>query len=169
MTTRGGATAYVTVQGVDGIRRALRPWLEPELTKELDAANKKAAQAMAKELRTEVRPVSKHMAKAVRVRRAKTGKPGWVIGSRRKIAFFWPFVIGGTKEHGPKPGHPALIFVPGWNPYLGASSKGVGNGWVRARRVRGVRANDLVEKVAKRAEASVAKGIDDHMKRSTGT
>ncbi|MFZ9979548.1 MAG: hypothetical protein ACO3HN_06350 [Opitutales bacterium] len=169
MTTRGGATVTVTVKGIDGIRRAIRPWLDPELTLQLDAANKKAAQAMAKELRTEIRPVSKHMAKAVRVRRAKTGKPGWVVGSRRKAAFFWPFVIGGTKDHGPRAGRAALVFVPGWNPYLGASSKGVGDKWVRARSVSGVRANPLVEKVAKRMEGRVMQGIDNDMKRSTGT
>ena len=91
-----------------------------------------------------------------------------MVGSKRKIAFFWPFVIGGTRDHGPRRAK-ALVFVPGWNPYLGASSKGVGNRWVRAQRVRGVRASNSVEKVANANEALVVRQIDKDMERMTGT
>ena len=168
MTVRGGSTITYRVQGVSGIRKALRPWLEPELTREIDAANKKAANALAKELRSAMRPVSKHMAKAVRVKRARTGKPGWIVGSRRKVAFFWPFVIGGTKAHGPRRAK-ALVFIPGWNPYLGVSSHGAGNQWVRASRVKGVPANDIVERVATAGESKAMREVDNHMTKSTGT
>lgn len=165
---RGSATISVHVAGVRGIRRALAPWLEPELTEELDAANRRAARRYAKDLRAELRPMSRHMSKAVRVKRARTGKPGWVVGSRRKIAFFWHMVIGGTQDHGPRKAK-YLLFVPGFNQYIGASSHGVGNGWVRASRVRGVRPNDAVERVARRGEASVAAQINADMSRATGT
>lgn len=130
----------------------LAPWLEPELSRHLDTATKAAATMLAKQLRTEVRPVSKHMARAVRVKRGKGPRPIWVVGSRRKTppgAFFWHFVIGGTKDHGPRKAS-ALVFVPGWNPYLGASSHGAGNGWVRALRVSGVKPNPIVKRVADR-------------------
>ena len=146
------SSIFVQVKGVSGVQKMLRPWLEPELDKQLDAATKKSAQFLAKQLRSELRPISKHMARAVRVKRARRDKPAWVVGSRRKTppgAFWWHMVIGGTKDHGPRKAA-ALVFVPGWNPYLGASSHGVGNGWVRASRVRGVKPNPLVKRVADR-------------------
>lgn len=164
---RGTSTALVRVEGVDAIHRAFRPLLEPEITAILDAANKKAAQSLAKDVRAEARPVSKHMARAVRVKRAKTGKPGWVVGSRRKIAFFWHMVINGTRDHGPRKAD-ALVFVPGWNPYLGASSKGVGSKWVRALRVRGVTANPIIDRVVSRRERAVADGIEHAVVKRTG-
>lgn len=151
----GNSYASVSVSGVDGIHKALAKWLEPELTAELDAVNKKAANSMAKALRAEVKPVSRRMSRAVRVRRAKTGKPGWVVGSRRKVAFFWPFVIGGTKAHGPRKAR-ALAFK-------------VGGKWVRASRVKGVGANPLVERVASRYEPQVMRQIDQDMTRMTGS
>lgn len=172
-TVKSNRFATVEVSGVDGIRKALGKWLEPELTRELDAANRAAARTYAKELKSALAPVSKHMVKAVRVKRAKTGKPGWVVGSKRKVAFFWPFVIQGTKAHGPRKAD-ALVFIPGWNPYLGASSHGAGRGdggggWVRAKKVRGVPANPVVERVAKGSERRVAAQIDKDMTRMTGS
>ena len=165
---KGNSTFGFQVTGVSGIRKALAPWLEPELTRELDAANRAAARTLAKALRSVVTPLSKHMARAVRVKRARTGKPGWVVGSRRKVAFFWHMVIRGTKDHGPRKAD-ALVFVPGWNPYLGASSQGVGNKVVRTKRVRGVRGHDAIGAVMQRHERRVADGIDAAMTKSTGT
>lgn len=158
----GTSTMTVKVNGIGPIRRALRPLLEPELTKHLDAANRAAARSLAKDLRKEVKPISKHMAKAVRVKRARTGKPGWVVGSRRKVAFFWHMVIGGTRSHGPRKA-PALVFVPGWNPYLGASSKGAGNRVVRVKRVRGVKGNDAVGRVARGQGRAALKRIEQQI------
>lgn len=168
MTTRRGAsTAFVRVEGIPAIHRAFRPLLEPEITAIIDASNKKAAQSLAKDVRAEARPVSRHMAKAVRVKRARTGKPGWVVGSRRKIAFFWHMVINGTRDHGPRKAD-ALVFVPGWNPSLGASSHGVGNGWVRAKRVRGVKPDPIIDRVVARRERAVAQDIERSIVKGTG-
>lgn len=165
---KGNSFMTVTVKGDREIHAILRKWMEPELTNELDAGNKKAGQLLAKELRKELRPISKHMAKAVRLKRARTGKPEWVVGSRRKIAFFWHMLIGGTRAHGPRRA-PALVFIPNWNPYIGASSKGVGSGRVvRAQRVRGVRPNPAVERVAKRVGNRALNEVDKHMEKATG-
>lgn len=164
---KGNSTVRVQVQGASAIHRALRPLLDPEFSQAIDAANKKGAQSLARDLRAEARPVSSHMARAVRVKRARTGKPGWVVGSRRKVAFFWHFVINGTRDHGPKRAD-ALVFVPGWNPYLGASSKGAGNGWVRAKRVSGVRGNPIVDRVVARRERTVAEQIERDVLKGTG-
>lgn len=152
---RGNSYLSVEVAGVDGIRRALRPLLEPELTAGLDRANKKGAQAYAKALRPAVGAVSSRMRKAVRVRRAKTGKPGWVIGSKRKVAFFWPFVIGGTRAHGPRKAK-ALA-------WQGRDGK-----WITAFRVRGVKANPIVERVARDNEARIAREIDQQFSKEAG-
>lgn len=133
---RGTSVVGIQVVGLERLQRAFRPLLEPELTRHLDAANKQAAQGLAKELRKEVRPASKRMARAVRVRRAKTGKPDWIVGSRRKVAFFWPWVIRGTRAHGPRRAK-ALHFQ-------------VGGQWVTTQRVAGVKANPAVDRVAQR-------------------
>lgn len=177
MATRGGrikgtstAGVNVRVQGVSAIHRALAPLLDPELSNTIDVANKRAAQSLAKDVRAEARPVSRHMAKAVRVKRARTGKPGWVVGSRRKVAFFWHMVINGTRAHGPRRA-PALVFLPGWNPYLGGSSHGVGGKsgkWVRTRRVRGVKPNPIVDRVVSGREAAAARQIEADVLRGTG-
>lgn len=169
---KGSSTAGVSVRvtGVSAIHRALRPLLDPELSSRIDVANKRAAQSLAKDVRAEARPASRHMAKAVRVKRARTGKPGWVVGSRRKVFPFWHMVINGTRAHGPRKAA-ALIFVPGWNQYLGASSHGVGGQggkWVRAKRVRGVAANPIVDRVVARREAAVAKELERDYLKGTG-
>ncbi|HEY6014708.1 MAG TPA: hypothetical protein VIU37_11895 [Candidatus Limnocylindrales bacterium] len=168
MTVRGTSTLRVSVRGLSGIERALRPWLEPELTNVLDVANRGAARSLAKDVKAEAAPVSKHMARAVRVKRARTGKPGWVVGSKRKTYPWWHMTIGGTKAHGPRRSA-ALIFVPGFEPYLGASSHGVGNSVVRASRVSGVPANDIVERAARKGERAAVDEIDRQVTAVTGT
>jgi hypothetical protein len=151
---RGSSTFGVEVVGATGIRKALAPLLEPELTKALDRANKKGAQLYAKRLRPAVGARSKRMRKAVRVRRAKTGKPGWVIGSKRSVAFFWPFVIGGTRDHGPRKAD-ALRFR-------------VGSRWVTTKSVRGVKADPIVEKVGRSSESEVERVINQAFAEETG-
>ena len=53
------STLSVSVQGISGIRRALRPLLDPEITKHADSAAKEAAKVYARALRPEVRRVCK--------------------------------------------------------------------------------------------------------------
>ena len=65
----GGATISVRVEGT-GYPQDPVAVLEPELTDELDVATKRGARLYAKALRAELRPVSRHMSKAVRVKRA---------------------------------------------------------------------------------------------------
>jgi hypothetical protein len=152
---KGTSTAIsVQVRGVPALHRALAKLLEPELTQAMDKANKQGANVYAKALRPAVGARSSRMRKAVRVKRAKTGKPGWVIGSKRKIAFFWPFVIGGTRAHGPRKAR-ALAFQ-------------VGGNWVRASRVSGVPADPIVERVGRGSEREVARIIEDTFAKETG-
>jgi hypothetical protein len=148
------STAMVQVKGVTGIRRALRPLLEPEIDKELDAATKAAANVYAKALRPELRQVSRRMARAVRVKRARKDRPGWVVGSRRKLAFFWPFVIGGTRAHGPRKAR--VMYNPNANPPF------------VAKHVRGVRPNPIVERVAARVEGRAFAEAESTFDKGTG-
>ena len=148
------STLAVTITGVAGIRRALRPLLEPELSKELDAATRSAARVYAKALRSELRPVSRRMARAVRVKRARRERPGWIVGSNRKIAPFWPYVIRGTRDHGPKK---AKMLV--WT---------AGGRTITAHRVRGVPANPIVQRVADRVEARALADAERQFVRGTG-
>jgi hypothetical protein len=164
MSTRG---AFIRVEGIDGLHRALRPLLQPEMDLRMYAALKESAKVYKKALAAESRPASRTMAAAVRYYKAKRDKPGYVIGYRRRKAFFTHFVIGGTRDHGPRKAK-ALVFVPGWNPYLGASSHGAGNGWVRAARVRGVKANNIVERVGTRLEQRAAKQVESTFVKETG-
>lgn len=159
--------SFVEVRGVTELHRALRPLLEPEISLTLDAGLKEAAKLYRRELRKESKPASRHMASAVRYYKAKRDRPGYVVGYRRKRALFAHFVIGGTRDHGPRKAD-ALVFVPGWNPYLGASSHGVGNQVVRARRVRGVKPNNIVDRVATRVESAAAKKVDTTFAKETG-
>ena len=76
-------------------------------------------------------------------------------------------VIGGTRAHGPRFAK-ALVFIPGFNPYLGASSHGVGNGWVRARRVAGVPPNDIVGRAVAKYETATAAAIETDVAKRAG-
>lgn len=151
---RGNSAVNVELLGLSGVQRALKPLLDPELTNTIDKANKKGAQLYAKRLRPAVGTRSSRMRKAVRVKRAKTGKPGWIIGSRRKVAFFWPFVIGGTRDHGPRKAK-ALSFQAGGR-------------WVTTGRVRGVKADPIVERVGKDSEREVDRAINEAFAKETG-
>lgn len=163
---------FIEVQGVKELHRALQPLLEPEIRLRMEASLKQGAQVYSKELRREARPASTRMSRAVRYYKAKRDKPGYVVGFRRRVAFFTHFVIGGTRDHGPRKAK-LLWFVPGWNPY-GASSHGVGRtdgrggAWVRAARVRGVKANPIVDRVADRFEGRVAKATEAQFVKETG-
>jgi hypothetical protein len=149
------STQLIQVTGATELQTVLKKWLEPELDKQLDAATKESAKLYAKELKAAVRPVSKRMARAVRVRRAKRDRPAWVIGSRRKVAFFWPFVIGGTRAHGPRKAK-LLVWVTPDN-----------SATVRAAHVRGVPPNPIVERVASRVEGRAMAEADKYLDKNT--
>lgn len=151
---KGNSTVRVQVKGAGPIHRALRPLLDPEFSNGIDKANKKAAQSLARPVRVEARAASRRMGRAVRVKRARTGKPDWVVGGRRRTAFFWHFVINGTRDHGPKRA-PALRFQ-------------VNGDYVRAQRVRGVKPNPIIDRVVSRDETKVAKQIERDVLKGTG-
>lgn len=139
----GNSALSVSIVGAPQVHAMFRKFLEPELTATIFAGNKAAAKVYAKELRAAAKPLSKRMAKAVRVRTAKSGKPDVIVGTRRKVAFFWPFVVGGTKEHS-------------LTPRAGRKRKSNRTSWPT---VRGVKPHPIVEAVTERAAAGAGEAF----------
>ena len=130
-------SAIIQIQGQDNVHRMLRRWTDPKLTPRLQTASKLAVTVYKAPLKSAAAQVSRRMARAVSVKRNKRAvdRPGSHIYFRRKAAFFAPFVIGGTRDHGPRQAK-SLYF------YNRAGQT------VRVARVRGVRANPMVARVA---------------------
>lgn len=161
----------IEVQGVAGVRKMLAPFLEPELSKDLQEATKKGAQVLRRPLKAELGKVSKRMAGAVSIRKAKRGRPATIVGSKRGKAFFWHMVIGGTKTHGPRR---AQYMVIGLNAARGSGSGQVrlhgpgvmrGRGFRRASKVRGVPPNPILARVAAANQSKVAAAMSKHIAR----
>lgn len=125
----------VTVQGKANVQRMLRQYKDPELTRRAQIATIQGAEVTRKPLQREAARASKRMSRAVSVRQAQRNKPAAVVTFKPKIAWFRHLVIGGTRAHGPRRKE-ALRFRGRF-------------GWVFARRVRGVRPNPMVERVAR--------------------
>lgn len=146
------------VLGVNEIRKWLKAYTGPELRKRMKRATKAGAEQLRGPLRSESRNVSQRMGKAVsvvatprtlagKITRLRGGDVGTYIGYRRKTAFFAHFVVGGTKDHGPRRAR-AMVF------------RGKDGGWVRTRHVRGVKANPIPSRVASRHEGAVYHAVD---------
>jgi hypothetical protein len=93
----------VSFQGDRKVHDMLARFMEPQLTKRAQRATKAGAKVLAKPLRSAVTPLSKRMGRSVYVHVAKRDKPAYVVGHHRKAAFFWAFVIGGTRAHSLRP------------------------------------------------------------------
>lgn len=124
--------------------------MTPKLPKRIQLATKAGADVFKKPVQAEARKVSKRLARSVSVRTAKRDKPASILTFRPKVAFFRHFVIGGTRDHGPRSAD-ALAF------------KGR-SGFVVTKRVKGVKANPIIERVAGRytpqAYAAMDKSLD---------
>lgn len=105
----------IEINGVPAVRAMLAKWQDPALSKRAQAAAKVGATTLKAPLQEAVRPLSKRMAASVYVHVAKRDRPAYVVGHHRSKAFFWPFVIGGTKAHSTsaRDGHRSGPFVRG--------------------------------------------------------
>ena len=142
----------VRVIGAEGVSEMLRDYMVPKLPKRLQDATKAGAAVMVAPLRAEARKVSKRMARAVSSRKAKRERPAQIITFRPKVAFFRHFVIGGTRDHGPRRAG-MLAWEAGGKSYF-------------ARRVRGVKPNPMVDRVADRYERQALDALDQSLARS---
>jgi len=158
-------SAVIEVRGVEGVHRMLADYMTPKLPKRMQDATKAGAEVFKKPVKAEAAKVSKRLNRSVSVRKAARDRPATILTFRPKIAWFRHFIIGGTRDHGPRRAS-ALFFVPGWNPYSGASSKGVGNNWVRVPRVRGVKPNPIIARVFTQYEATALAAIDRSLDQS---
>lgn len=144
--------AVVEVRGAEGVRKMLRPYTEPHMSKRMQQATKAGAEVFKPAVKAEARKVSKRLARSVSVRKARKDRPASILVFRPKIAWFRHFVIGGTKDHGPKRGR-VMVFR---NPPVGAV----------ATRVRGVRPNPIIARVAARLEGQAYAAIDRDLDRT---
>lgn len=139
----------IQVIGADGVSRMLRDYMEPKLPRRMQDATKAGATVFKAPLKAAARALSRRLARAVSVKKAKREKPATIVVFRAKVAWFRHFIIGGTKDHGPRRAQ-ALVFDGR-------------NGIVRARRVRGVPAHPIVGQVADRYERQAYDAIDRHL------
>lgn len=145
----------VTIQGADGVQKMLSDYMEPKLPRRLQDATKAGANVFKAPLKAEARRVSKRMARAVSVKRARKDRPATIVVFRAKLAWFRHFVIGGTRDHGPRRAR-LLVFDSGGQV-------------IRARRVRGVPANPMVDRVVNAYDARAYQAIDQALDRSEST
>jgi hypothetical protein len=159
----------IRVEGVSGVRKMLAPFLEPELTRNLQEATKQGAKQLKAPLKAAVAPLSKRMSASVYVHKAKRDRPATVIGHHVKKAFFWHMVIGGTKDHGPRA---APYMVIGLNALRGSGSRQArisgpgalrGQGLRRVSHVRGVKAHPVIEQIARSNESKVVDAMHKHI------
>lgn len=145
----------IQIVGVSGVQRMLADYTTPKLPKRLQDATKAGAEVFKPAVKAEARAVSKRLARSVSVRRAKKDRPATVLTFRPKVAFFRHFVIGGTKDHGPR--RAAALSFQGRN------------GFVVTKHVRGVRPNPIISRVADRLEGQAYAAIDKSLDRSEAT
>lgn len=146
------------VRGADGVHKMLQQWTDPKLSKRLQTATKDGATVMKAPLKAEAARVSKRLARSVSVRQAKRDKPATIITFRPKVAFFRHFIVGGTRDHGPRKA-PFLRFIPNWNQYFpGGPPQGASS--IRSLHVRGVRPNPIPVRVAQAMSNAVYTAID---------
>lgn len=127
-------TLSFNVTGDQAIRTALRKWMDPEMRKRLQDASKAGAMAFKAPMRAEASQVSKRLGRSVSVRKVSRGAPGSIVYFRKRVAFFRHFIVGGTKDHGPRKASLIVFMTPAGD-------------LVRAKRVRGVQANPIPERI----------------------
>jgi hypothetical protein len=146
--------ALITIQGADGVHKMLRDYMDPALPKRMQDATKAGATVFKAPLKAEARKVSKRMAASVSVARARRDRPATIVKFGKK-GWFEHFVIGGTRDHGPRSAT-SLVF----------QGK---RGLVVTKRVRGVQPNPMVDRVADAHEAQAYAAIDQSLDRSEST
>lgn len=154
------------VRGIPEVRRMLKQYAHPELTRRAQQATKAGGQVFKAPLRAEAGKVSRRMRKGVSVRRARRERPATIISIRPKVAFFRHMVIGGTKDHGPRA---APYMVIGLNDLRASGSRKVrvhgpgalrGQGLRRVSRVRGVKPNPMIARVFDSYEGPAWKAVE---------
>ncbi len=138
--TSSTGSVTVEVQGASEVHKMLARWADAEgMDKRTRLANREAAKVLAKDLRSEVGKSSRRMRQSVYVHNQRGSKTGVIVGHHKRKSSgpkgdFWPMVIGGTKDHGPRKAR-ALVFDGR-------------DGFVMTSRVKGVSGTDAVRKVA---------------------
>ena len=134
-TTAAGPAVIIQVRGTANAKRMLAQWKDPELTIRAQRATMAGAEVIRRPLQREAAKVSERMSKAVSIRASTRFRPGAFVEFLAEKAPFRNLVIGGTRAHGPRR-KKAFRFRGRF-------------GWVVVKRVRGVRPNPMIERVAR--------------------
>ncbi len=138
--TRSTGTVTVEVQGASDVHKMLERWADAaKMDARTRIANREAGKVLARALRPEVGKSSRRMRKAVYYHNQRGSKTGVIVGHHKRVSSgpkgdFWPMVVGGTRDHGPRKAR-ALAFEGR-------------DGFVMTSRVKGVAGTDAVRKVA---------------------
>jgi hypothetical protein len=146
----------ILITGQAGVHQMLAPYTAPRLPKRMQAVTKAGATVFKAPLKAEAGKVSKRLARSVSVRTAAKDKPATVVTFRPKIAFFRHWIIGGTRDHGPKSAK-ALVF------------KGKDGNLVVTGRVRGVQPNPIVDRVVARYEGRAYDAMSEALDKQGAT
>jgi hypothetical protein len=147
------STIGIQVRGIEGVRKMLKAYTHPTLSRRMQTATKAGGSVFKDPLKAEARKVSKRMARGVSVRRARRERPATIVSIRPKMAFFRHFVIGGTRAHAAKRA-PVMVF------------RTKDGGVVRTRHVRGVQPNPMIARVASQNEGQAYAAIDRDLDRT---
>jgi hypothetical protein len=148
----------IEVIGANGVHQMLQDYMEPKLPKRIQSATKAGATVFKAPVKAEASLVSKRLARSVSVRKARKDTPATILTFRPSVAWFRHFIIDGTQDHGPKKAA-LLAFIPNWNPYFtGGPPSGASQ--VRAHKVRGMKANPIIARVADAYENEAYQAID---------
>jgi len=139
-------SAVIEVKGVPGVHQMLADYMTPKLPKRMQDATKAGAEVFKAPVKAEAARVSKRLARSVSVRKARRDLPATILTFRPKVAWFRHFIIGGTRDHGPRKAS-ALVWEKSGTVIV-------------ARRVRGVRANPIIARVEARYENTALAAID---------
>lgn len=135
-----GSSVGITVEGVAGVHQMLAKFIDVDaFEKRQRLAAREAAKLLAKPLRAEVGKSSSRMRRAVYIHNMRGSKTGVIVGhhkskSKGPKGDFWPMVIGGTRDHGPRKAG-ALVFEGR-------------NGMVVTHWVKGVTGTNAVQRVS---------------------
>lgn len=144
----------IEIRGQSGVHKMLADYMVPKLPRRLQDATKAGATVFKKPLQSEARKVSKRMGQDVKVVRAARDRPATIVKFGKK-AWFDHFVIGGTRDHGPRRAD-ALAFQGR-------------NGFVVTKHVRGVKPNPMVARVANAHQGAAYAAIDKSLDRTEAT
>lgn len=140
----------VDVRGIPEVQKALGSLEGPAMKKTLQAASKAGGKVLKASVKDAApKGATGRLKKSISARTVRKDRPGTVVSPRPKIAFYRHMVIGGTKAHGPKKSHNAVLI------FKGSRGQDVRTPWVK-----GVQPNPFVSRGFDRGQAAAMAALE---------